>query len=173
MAITKIQTVTVGSGGAASIDFTSIPGTMTDLMFVISGRSTGASANYYNLTINGSTSTFSVRGLFGSGTTTGSFTTPANFGGEIATSSVTANTFGNTSVYFPNYSGSSNKSYSGDGVGENNATAALMSQFAGTWATTSAITSISLVPVSGSFVEYSTATLYGILKGSSGGVTVS
>jgi len=31
----KIQTVTVGSGGAASIEFTSIPQTYTDLKLVV------------------------------------------------------------------------------------------------------------------------------------------
>ena len=35
-----IATVTVGAGGAASIDFTSIPGTYTDLLVLISARST-------------------------------------------------------------------------------------------------------------------------------------
>jgi hypothetical protein len=33
-----IETVTVGSGGAANIEFTSIPQTYTDLKLVISGK---------------------------------------------------------------------------------------------------------------------------------------
>ena len=40
----KIQTVTVGSGGAASIDFTSIPQTYTDLKIVLSARTNRANA---------------------------------------------------------------------------------------------------------------------------------
>jgi hypothetical protein len=35
----KIDTVTVGSGGAASIEFTNIPQTYTDLQIVLSARS--------------------------------------------------------------------------------------------------------------------------------------
>jgi hypothetical protein len=45
---TLINSVTVGSGGAASMEFTSIPSTYTDLVVKISGRSdnTGSFANY-------------------------------------------------------------------------------------------------------------------------------
>ena len=39
---TLISSVTVGSGGASSIDFTSIPATYTDLCLVWSGRSAGS-----------------------------------------------------------------------------------------------------------------------------------
>ena len=38
----KIASVTVGSGGASSIDFTSIPSTYTDLVVVHSLRGTNA-----------------------------------------------------------------------------------------------------------------------------------
>jgi hypothetical protein len=34
------SSVTVGSGGAADIEFTSIPATYTDLLLVLSGRGT-------------------------------------------------------------------------------------------------------------------------------------
>lgn len=173
MSMRKISTVTVPSGGQAAIEFTSIPSGFTDLLLVVSGRSTGTSSNYYTFTINGSTSTFTDRGLFGTGSSSGTFTTPGNFGGEIATSASTANTFGNTMVYFPNYAGSTNKSFFGDGVGENNATAAFQSIYGGIWATTSAITSIALYPNSANFAQYSSATLYGVTKGSLAGVTVS
>ena len=37
---TLISSVTVGAGGASSIDFTSIPSTYTDLLVKISARST-------------------------------------------------------------------------------------------------------------------------------------
>jgi hypothetical protein len=171
MAFTKIATVTVGSGGASSIDFTSIPNTYTDLMVLISGRSALTGSNYMTLTLNGSSSTFSMRGMFGSGTSTGAFTTPSNYAGENAVSTATSSTFGNTYLYFPNYAGSTNKSYSGDGVGETNASAAFQSIFAGQWATTSSVTSVSLTPISTTWLQYSSATLYGITKGSSGGVT--
>jgi hypothetical protein len=79
------------------------------------------------------------------------------------TSLATSNTFGNTSVYIPNYAGSNFKSISIDGVTENNATAALQFFNAGLFKSTSAITSISLTAYNfASYVQYSTADLYGI-----------
>jgi hypothetical protein len=55
----------------------------------------------------------------------------------------TANTFGNTEFYIPNYTSSNYKSFSVDGVTENNATAAF-ALYAGLWSNTAAITSFRL-----------------------------
>ena len=76
----------------------------------------------------------------------------------------TANTFGNMEIYIPNYAGSSNKSVSVNQVGEDNAATAYATLLAGLWSNTAAITSIKLTPFSGgaSFVQYSTAYLYGV-----------
>ena len=74
----------------------------------------------------------------------------------------TANTFSNFSTYIPNYAGSNNKSYSVDGVTENNATASYQIMYAGLWSNTAAINQITLVPDTLNFVQYTTATLYGI-----------
>jgi len=46
----KIASVTVGAGGASSIDFTSIPGTYTDLKVVISAR--GSRSNSGSQTVS-------------------------------------------------------------------------------------------------------------------------
>ena len=43
----QITTVTVGSGGASSIDFTSIPQTYTDLVIKTSARNTSTSTTMY------------------------------------------------------------------------------------------------------------------------------
>lgn len=176
MAVTLIQTVTVGAGGAASIDFTSIPGTYTDLMIVLSARSTATPGNAFEfakVTINGNTASITNRSLGGNGSSAYSFTTPGNYFGEIPSNQATASTFSNITGYFPNYAGATNKSFSVDGVGENNATGAQSNLTAGLWSNTSAITSLSLTANAGNLMQYSTATLYGVTKGSSGGVTVS
>ena len=67
--LVKIQTVTVGSGGASSIDFTSIPQTYTDLCVVLSARGTnaGTGANDGHLTFNSSSTGYSSRLLYGTG----------------------------------------------------------------------------------------------------------
>ena len=161
---TKIASVTVGSGGASSIDFTSIPSTYTDLVLKLSGRST-ANDNWANISFNGSTASFSSRGLYGDGSSAGSYSRSDNVNTIANDSSTsTASTFSNGEIYIPNYAGSNNKSYSVDSVTENNATAALTSLVAGLRSNTAAITSITLTPNGGNFAQYSTATLYGINK---------
>ena len=162
----KIATVTVGAGGASNMDFTSIPGTYTDLYLTISSRISNANvwSDIY-VQFNGSTSTYSDRVVFGTGAAASSLT-DTNTGIDIRTSTTanTASTFGNASVYIPNYASSNQKSVSFDAVSENNATSAIAQLGAGLWASTPAITSLSVYGAGGNFVQYSTATLYGISK---------
>ena len=157
------STVTVGAGGSASIDFTSIPSTYTDLVIKLSARYSASAFDGHYIAFNGSTSTFSGRYLLGSGSAASSGSL-ARYLGTINGSSSTANTFTSTEIYCPNYSGSTNKSFSSDSVTENNATESYANMVAGLWATTSAITSISISLPTGNFVQYSTASLYGISK---------
>ena len=163
-----IATVTVGSGGAANIEFTSIPATFTDLALKVSVRGdNNTTTQQMYLTFNGTTTNYSARQVYGDGSsaTSGSL---SNSGAAISivntnTDASTANTFSSTDIYIPNYAGSTNKSVSADSVTENNATAALAGLTAGLWSNTAAITSIKLAPQGGTvFKQYSTATLYGI-----------
>jgi len=156
----KIQTVTVGAGGAASIDFTSIPQTFTDLKIVLSARGDAAATHRDIIfAFNGSTSNFTGRSLYGTGSGTGSNT---NAFGVIPAASQTASVFGNGEIYIPNYTSANNKSFSGDFVTENNGTQSIQSLVAFLWSQTAAITSIALTLNTGNFVQYSTATLYGV-----------
>jgi hypothetical protein len=160
----KIASATVGSGGAASIDFIGIPASYTDLCLVHSLRSDNTD-DYYGLQFNSSSSSFTSRSVQGNGSSASSANRSDNFFvGTVVQSNLTANTFSNGQIYIPDYAGSTNKSFSYDAVQENNATSSLAELFAGLWSSTSAITSIKLVKASGNFVQYSTATLYGIKK---------
>lgn len=164
--MTLISSKTVGSGGAASIDFTGIPQTgFTDLLIVVSGRSNrSATEDGLLISINGSTANFTSRALRGSGSAATSITGTRALG-DIPAASATSNTFANQSIYIPNYAGSTSKSFSVDSVSENNATSAWQYAVAGLWSNTSAITSISLTPEVGSaLVQHSTASLYGVTK---------
>ena len=168
MATTYVQigsTVTVGAGGAASIDFSSIPSTYTDLKIVASLRTvlTGQVVQSLLIQFNGSTTGYSYRLLQGSGSTAASYNNTTRYFGDAPAADATANTFGNLEIYIPNYAGSANKSYSADSVTENNSTSALANLDAGLWSNTAAITSISL-SAANNFVQYSTASLYGISK---------
>lgn len=169
---TKIATVTVGSGGASSIDFSSIDSSYTDLCLKISTRVTLPSGdvgayNQLKVRFNADSGSNYLRlTLYGNGSGTASETTTTTYGwtGWTSTNNNTASTFGSTEVYIPNYNSSNQKSTCVDAVSENNATSALASLNAMKWSGTSAINQITIYPdVSGSTIaQYSTATLYGI-----------
>ncbi len=162
-----IATVTVGSGGAANIEFTSIPGTYTDLLVFYSTRAATTGSDM-GARFNGDTgSNYSYRKLGGNGSTASSDSASSQTSltrvGRVNPSAATANTFSNNYMYIPNYTSSNNKSVSMDGVSENNATSANADLIAGLWSNSAAITSISLlIDGGGNFAQYSTATLYGI-----------
>jgi hypothetical protein len=168
MANTFIQigsTITVGAGGAATIDFTSIPSTYTDLVIKLSARDTSTPPDGDNIliNINGVTTNQSQRAILGLGSGTPTSYSDTRLYVKGATTSVqTASTFGSVDFYFTNYAGNTNKVLSIDGVGENNAAANAANFVGGLWSSTAAITSIQFVPNVGSFVQHSTATLYGI-----------
>jgi hypothetical protein len=166
---TKIASVSVGLLGASSIDFTSIPSTYTDLCVKLSSRTTRATnpEDEVYIRFNSSSSGYSSRSVFGTGAAVSSNTGGT---GQINRTWTTANgatssTFGSMEIYIPNYAGSTNKSVLIDSVSENNGTTAYAVLTAGLWSNSAAITSITLLPEVGpNFVQYSTATLYGISK---------
>jgi hypothetical protein len=172
MSMTLIEHIEVTGATAASIEFTSIPQTYTDLYLVVSARGDSGTWQKLNVRPNGSTANDTSRWLIGDGSGTGSSTEANILGRDYSSSSTTADTFGSGSIYIPNYASSEYKSFSLDTVGENNATEAIQSISAGLWSDTTAISSIELVLASGNFVQYSSATLYGISAGSDGVTTV-
>jgi hypothetical protein len=175
-----IQTVTVGSGGAASIEFTSIPATYTDLLIVTSLRSTrSANQDPINYKFNNSSSNYTYRQLYGgagSGSiVTGSASGSVGFLGIAPAANNTASTFGSQNFYITNYASAVAKLVSSDSVAENNATTHFQIDLVTVlWNDTAAISTISLFSEnSANLAQYSSASLYGILKGSDGIVTVS
>jgi len=169
----KISTVTVGAGGTSAIEFTSIPQTYTDLKIVLSARNnrSGSTSDDLKITINGSTSsTYANRRLTANGTSAGSDGGSAasltySYSGVVTSTDATTSVFGNTEFYFPNYISSNNKSWSAEGVAEHNGTSCQLSMYANTVNITNAITTIKIEGYnSASLNQYSTATLYGILK---------
>lgn len=172
MSMTLISTITVGAGGAAAVDFTSIPQIYTDLLLLTSSRTnkSGIDGGDY-LYINGVSTNRSGRRLYGTGSGTASDTI-TDFSGFSDGNTTTANTFSNSSIYIPNYTASTAKSLSIDSVTENNATGAWMMIGAVLWNSTAAITRLTMYPDTPNYLQYTSISLYGILKGS-GGATVS
>lgn len=162
-----IASSTVGAGGAASIDFTSIPSTYTDLVVKLSLRDSVAPINegFSRLTFNGVTSGYTEKAVYGNGSTAASFsgsgTNISLTGNTIDSAGNTSNTFASLDVYIPNYAGSNYKSVSSDIVSEQNGTTVYALLNAGLWSNTAAITRVTFTANS-SYVQYSTAYLYGV-----------
>ncbi len=158
----------------SSIVFNSIPQTFTDLLIVTSLRDTGSTNGWTNAYVrpNGLSTNLTTRVLYGFGSTVGSFSDTFIYHETVGGGS-TANTFSNSSIYIANYTASVAKSISVDTSTENNQTNSINAIVAGLWNSTAAITSLSLVAEVGNFAQYSSATLYGITKGSDGVTTVS
>jgi hypothetical protein len=161
--MTLIASVTVGSGGATSMNFTSIPQTYTDLKVLLSEYA-GNGGPTPRVRFNGSSSGYSEKLLYGDGSTAASASSSGADHFEWITNGTTgaSNIFGNAEFYIPNYTSSNYKSVSGDSVQEANTTATSTYLDAGLWSNTAAITSISIYAYFGAFAQYSTAYLYGI-----------
>jgi hypothetical protein len=163
-----IETVTVGSGGAASIEFTGIPQDGVDLGLVLSGRANGSEAgSVMRMRINSDGgSNYTVVRLYGVGSGAYSDEITNNYlyrGFYMPGTESTANTFGSLEIKISNYTSSTGKSISFDSVTENNASGAYQVIASGLWTGTSGVTSIMIEPNSvNDFVQYSTASLYKI-----------
>jgi hypothetical protein len=146
----------------ASITFSSIPQTYTDLLVLVSARGDAGGQRDCYISFNGSTSNFTNKLIEMSNNLVSSGTT-ARYIGPVSGTTTTANVFSNATIYIPNYTGSTYKSFSGDFVAENNAQGTnAITLTAQLWSNTAAITSIGFAPSSGSFIQYSTFYLYGI-----------
>lgn len=163
---TLIASSTVGAGGVSSISFTSIPGTYTDLIVVISGRT--ASSGNDTWTINGTTGQ-NYYAMYAN-STTASYYTGTTDTGRSTGSGDQANNFGAKSIYIVNYASSVYKPFSVNATAANY-NGGFINKYGGVWSNTAAITSLTFTPAGGTFVQYTTAYLYGVLKGS-GGATV-
>jgi len=158
----------------ASIVFSNIPQTFTDLVLFVSARTNRASTNdYLNLTLNGSVATELRRTLWGYGSSTATVTLDESY---LATNSTNAraNTLSNALIHFPNYKLFGKKlailENAYDGGSPDTGVQAAAVQFA----LSSPITSITLTPRFGSLIlANSSATLYGITAGSDGITTIS
>jgi len=156
------------SSAAASVTFSSIPATYTDLVLRISARNDGAvNNNNLGIRVNGlSTTIYSSTYLQGSGSAASSSNSSGDnaLQANLTQGSLTlANTFTSLEFYFSNYAGSNNKPVSGISQGESNVTSAVTRATANLIQTTSAITSILIYEVgSYNFVSGSSFYLYGI-----------
>ena len=155
-----IEAKTLASA-AASVTFSSIPQTYTDIKFVLSLRSaTADTRDSIYIKPNNSTSNLTYRYIRSDGSSVSSNTLDRV---DIDAANATANTFGNLEIYIPNYASANYKSFSIDTVTENNAVEAYAGLHAWLWSDTTAISSMVFANLSAAnFVTNSTFYLYGI-----------
>jgi hypothetical protein len=161
-----IASALVGSGGAASLDFTSIPQTYTNLCILASPRSTNAftGENIY-IRFNDSTSSYNWVNFYGTGSGSASIQNGSdNQAGTAVGASATTSFFGNVCIYIPEYTTTKYKTLISDSNVENNATRGDNTLWGTMWSNTAAITSIKLFPSTGVWAQDSNAYLYGITK---------
>jgi hypothetical protein len=151
---------------AASVIFSAIPSTYTDLVLRVSARTDQAAiASGLRVVVNG-TNTGSFTQLQGDGTNAGSANATGNAFlriGLVNGANSTSNTFSFQEMYIPNYAGSTNKPYSLISVVENNNTDGFLDLYAGLQNQTTVINSMTISPTSSvNFVSNSSFYLYGI-----------
>ena len=160
--LTPISTQTL-SANTASITFSGIPQTYTDLVLVMNGGMNTTTGFALSVELNGdSSNSYSATHIFGNGSSasSGRYTNnPAMYLGAPALNNLN----GNFILQFENYSNvTTNKTV----LARTNAAANSVWASVGLWRNTAAITSIRLYPETASWLSGSTFTLYGIGAGS-------
>lgn len=159
------------SSSAASVTFSSIPATYTDLVLRYSTRRNNADSGPGNIlvTFNGSSSSdYSLTNIIALGTTTILSTRESavtRFLSYTTGNSSTSNTFSSNEIYIPNYAGSTNKVASQYEVVENNTTTDFQWGIAARAylrSNTAAVTSIGINGNGNDFLSGSSFYLYGI-----------
>jgi hypothetical protein len=165
----SIATVTVGSGGQAEAEFTSIPSTYKHLQIRALIRGTAsASAISLGVRFNSDTgSNYSYHELFGSGSSVGA-TADANqtrilMHGNAPAANALASSFGVAIMDILEYKNTSiNKTARSLAGMDVNGTGGYAILDSGNWRNTNAITSIKIIPSTGNLAQYSQFALYGI-----------
>lgn len=152
---TPIATQTLGSA-AASVTFSSIPSTYTDLVLIVAGTNT-TSAQAIGITFNGDTATnYSRTAVYGDGSSAASIR-DTNIARIDAIYYGT--TQGNGIVNIMNYANTTTFKTT---IARSNDSASAVNANVGLWRSTAAVTSLTLTAVSTTLAANSTFTLYGI-----------
>lgn len=158
---------TVGAGGVASVDFSSIPQTFTHLELRVSARgTTSATDQEQYITFNGtSTNYYGGHILYGTGSSaqsTASSYTSVNLLPRLVAASSTASVFTSYVTSILDYTNTNkNKVIRSIGGFDANGSGSI-DLMSGLWMNTAAITSINVRPSVGNYAQNSRLDLYGI-----------
>ena len=158
------------SASAASVTFSAIPSTYTDLVMRGSVRcDDSASATLITMRLNGGATTdVSVTRLYGDGSGANSNRTTVTTGAsifDINGAASTSNTFANIEIYIPNYTVAAAKPISAMTAQENNVSSpATIGAHAILFNNTAAVTSLTFLRTGQNLLSGSSFYLYGISK---------
>jgi hypothetical protein len=167
----SIQTITVGAGGSASIDFTAIAGTYKHLQIRGIARNNNTNANDlegFLVRYNSATTGYSWHSVKGDGTSAGAISGASQtymYSGYSPTNGSTSNTFAAFVIDILDYSDTNKYKTQRvlTGIETNNSANSQVGLWSGSWQSTSAVTSITLyTTTSKNFTQYSSFALYGI-----------
>jgi hypothetical protein len=167
----SIATVTVGSGGATSAEFTSIPATYSHLQVRLLGRDTrNASGDNFSIQFNSDTNAanyVSYHWILGDGSTVSAGVVAGGVQGqivigEVSTAQTSANIFSAGVFDILDYANTNKyKTVRNlNGLDKNGSGALTFSS--GLWMSTNAITNIKIFGNNGNWAQYSHFALYGI-----------
>ena len=158
----SIATVSVGSGGSSIITFSSIPSTYTHLQIRVSARNSVAT-QYMKIQANGDTAgNYTYHMITANGSTATADQGTAQTGAAAPYISNGTNIFGATILDILDYKNTNKYKTMRTLGGQDENGAGQVRLTSGLWLNTAAITSISFVPSSGSFNQYSSFALYGV-----------
>ena len=159
----SIQTVTVGSGGQATVSFTSIPATYKHLQirYLAADSRTGTPYSYGYLTFNSdSGANYSEHALYGDGSTIGSGAGVSNT--KIPNIIGDATHFGAGVIDILDYANTNKYKTLRSLSGSDENGSGIMNVGSGSWRNTAAITTITITPLTANIRQYSSFALYGI-----------
>jgi hypothetical protein len=165
-----LATVTVPSGGAATVNFVGIPTGYKHLQIRYIARSNRAvNRDSFNIKFNSSTANaYWQHGLYGDGATAGAFNSGAALSsieiGDVTGSSAAASTFAAGVIDILDYASTNkNKTIRSLTGADINGAGGGLDFWSGMWTDTTAVNEINLIARSTfSFVEYSQFALYGV-----------
>ena len=164
----SIATVTVGAGGSASVDFTSIPSTYKHLQIrcLLKDTTSGSTDDPAIIRFNGdSGSNYSNHGLYGTGSSASTIASaPTSYIFAYGTPSNNfSNVFGAAIIDILDYT-DTNKYKTTRWLNgfDANTTPSSIDFYSGSWRNTAAISSIQFLPVNNNWAQYSSFALYGI-----------
>jgi len=162
----SIATVTVGSGAASAVDFTSIPSTYKHLQIRgIANRTSGGDDNINLRLGNGSIDTgtnYSGHQLLGDGSGTAGYSAVSASSITAIPSSSASSSFGAFVIDILDYADTNKYKTVRILCGDDRNGSGYVIFRSGNWRNTAAIDSIRFVPNSGNITQYSTFALYGI-----------